>query len=777
MISSRAIAEAHLDAQSLRARFDPPGDGTVGVAEKRLIARWRARAQMGRDFNLSQHRLYGAIDRAWDVGYRQTAQTIIGMIRDLSDMGQDADALQTAERWGMSHLMVAEKDMKTGYETGKTLLNLPVMYGVNVSLARATLMMRISRILNERLSVPLMKFEPAYMSDENRLRCDISTQRIETGNREFGYAQTFCEAVQGAAMYGQQLQLITEEWYHEMDVTDQGPRVGKEGLRYTMPHPSRSSWDLDWPAWTFNNDCGVRYVTYWRITTFGNVRGQPGWWNLGRISRSDRFADPKWQAFFQTTGQCRMASSYASDWFSTLDRERRIDRGTAFYSASEDDQPIWITEHFEKFNPRTEFDDPTMPDADIWFRIVLASDDTPLYVTALVDRPGVMWLYEPIGNRAIQQGLMLELMPFQDHANNLFTQGILAAEQSLANVTMYDQDAIDPADVKRDLENPGKRLYRKLNFWGFSGRKLLRQQTSVDALFKSYRFPELNIGMHMSLLNQLYDLMNRVTGMSAQEVGSSASHEQSAEEIRAIHTATSHRFEYVASWVDATFEAWKRQIYSFFSQYSTGDAYAFLSADNFDRVKAAGFTFTQDSVGGISVRVPMAALRLEHFVAQRDGPNRIPWTTIGGQMLTFLQGFMASPTAQQLPAEDTIRLVNECLDALQFPKSFRIRQPGTAGTQIAPIMQAFVQTQIKGLADQVKQFVEQKAQESEQATGQAEKQTAEQMMAAIQKLKQYMDQKIAATEADVNQKIAETTAAPGQVVIHQNTGVGASSAS
>ena len=718
---------------------------------------------MGRDFNLSQHRLYGAIDRAWDCGYRQTAQTIVGLIRDLSETGSDADALVAAERWGMSHLLVPEKDAKTGKETGKTLLNLPVMYGVNIALARSTLMMRISRILNERLSVPLMKFEPAFMSDENRLRTDITTQRIETGNREFGYSQTFCEGVQGAAMYGQQLQLITEEWFHEMDITDEGPRVGKEGLRYTLPHPSRSSWDLDWPAWTFNNDSGVRYVTYWRITTFGNVRAQSGWWNLGRIARSDRFADPKWQAFFQTTGQCRMASNYANDWFSTLDRERRIDNGSAYYSASEDDQPIWITEHFEKFNPQKEFDDPNMPDSDIWFRIVLASDDTPLYVTALVDRPGVMWLYEPIGNRAIQQGLMLELMPFQDHASNLLTQGILAAKQSFANVTMYDKDAIDPADVKRDLENPGERLYRKLNFWGFSGRKLLRQQTSVDSLFKSYRFPELNIGMHMQLLSQLYELMNRVTGMSSQEVGSSASHEQSAEEIRAIHTATSHRFEYVASWIDSAFEAWKRQIYAYFAQYSTGDAYAFLSAENFDRVKAAGFTFTQDSEGGISVKVPMTNLRVEHFVAQRDGPNRIPWTTIGGQMLTFLQGFMASPTAAALPPEDTIRLVNEALDALQFPKSFRIRLPGTAASQIAPMMQAYVQTQIKGLADQVKQFVEQKASEIAQTSADAEKQTAEQMLAAIDKLKQYVDQKAGA--------------APGQVVIHHNTGPGASSAS
>jgi hypothetical protein len=702
---------------------------------------------------LGQFRLYGAIDRAWDAGFSQTSQTLVGLIRDLQELNGDEDAISAANKWGMTHLISREKDPKTGKETGNTLLNLPVFYGIHLTLARSTLLMRISRILNERLSVPLMKYEPAWMSDENRLRTEITTQRIETGNREFGYSQTFCEAVQGAAMYGQQLMLIAEEWFHEMDYLDEGPRVGKEGLRYILPHPSRSYYDIDWPAWTFNNDCGVTHVGYWRITTFGNVRNQPSWWNLNRIARSDRFADPKWQAYFQTTGQCRMSAGANNDWFSRLDRERRLDQGTAWYTAAEDDQPIWITEHFEKFNPRKELEDPSMPDADIWFRVVLASDDTPLYVTALCDRPGVIWLYEPIGNRAIQQGLMVELMPFQDHASNLLTQGILSAKQNLANVTMFDKDAIDPIEVKRDLENPGEKLYRKLVFWGFSGKKLLRQQTSVDSIFKSYRFPQLDVAQHINLLNQLVSLMQRVVGMSDQEAGSSASHEQSAEEIRAIHTSTSNRFEYIAAWFDFTFEAWKRQLFTFFSQNSTMPAYAFMTSENFQRIKDAGFEMLQDNAGGIMVKAPMSMLRVEHYVAQRDGPNRIPWTTIGGQMLQFLQGFMASPIAQTLPPENTIRMVNEALECLQFPKSFRIKLPGTAESQIAPAVQAFVQHQLAGLADQVKQFIEQKVAESEQQTAEIAKKIEQDTTGELDKLKSYVDQKTSEPN-------------PGQVIIH-----------
>lgn len=706
VISSKAIVAAGLDSASLKPLFDPPS-GVVSDPIRKMIDRWRSRSQSGRDMNLSHYRLYAAIDRAWDIGFQQASQTLVGLIKDLSENSQDDDraALSAANSWGMTHLITAEINPKTGKPTGKKLLNLPVMFGVNIALARATTMMRVAKIVNERLAVPLMKFEPAFTSEQDMLFTEIATQRIETGNREFGYSALFSEAVEAAAIYGQQLQLITEEWYSEMDYPgeDLTPRVGKEGLRYSLPHPSRSYYDIDWPQWTFNHDCGTRYVGYWRITTFGNVRNQSSWWNLNRIVRTGRFTDSKWVAYFQNTGQCRMSAGSNNDWFSRLDREQRIDSGSNFFSAAEDDQPIWITEHFEKFNPRTEFENPNMPDADIWFRIVLASDDTPLYVTALCDRPGAFWLYEPMGSRAIQQGLMLELMPFQDHASNIMTQSLLSSKQDLANVTLFDKDVVEPQDVKRDLENPGEKFYRKLNFWSFSGRKLLRQQSSIDSVFKSYRFPSQNVSQHLQLLGQLIELMNRVVGMSDQEVGSTASHEQSAEEIRAIHTATSHRFEFIASWFDTVFESWKRQLYTYYTQYSSMPAYAFLGSEYFERVKKAGFEIAQDA-NGIHVKAPMSRLRVEHFIAQRDGPNRIPWTTIGGQMLTFLQTFMASPVAATMAPDATIKLVNSALEALQFPRSFRIPPPGVDG-QIPPMIQTYVQHQLQGLAEKVKEFV------------------------------------------------------------------------
>ena len=185
MITSQAIVAAGLDAKSLRARFDKPF-AKIAPPEKRLIERWQSRAQSGRDRNLRDYKLYAAIDIAWDAGFRQTTQSIIGLIRDLNDSSGEEEALKTATQWGMTHLTKTVVSQKDGKPVSKTVLDLPVMYGVVLSLPRSMTLMRIARITTERLQVPFMKFEPDIQTDMNKLVCEIGNKRIEKGNRELG---------------------------------------------------------------------------------------------------------------------------------------------------------------------------------------------------------------------------------------------------------------------------------------------------------------------------------------------------------------------------------------------------------------------------------------------------------------------------------------------------------------------------------------------------------------------------------------------------------------
>ena len=112
-----------------------------------------------------------------------------------------------------------------------------------------------------------------------------------------------------------------------MDVTLEGNRIGREGLRYVVPHPNKTYYDLDWPIWTLNKDSGIRYLGYWRTQSFGSIRLNTKYWNRERIVASRKFGSAEWTTYFQTHGQCRMATPYglSTNVTTANDRETSID--------------------------------------------------------------------------------------------------------------------------------------------------------------------------------------------------------------------------------------------------------------------------------------------------------------------------------------------------------------------------------------------------------------------------------------------------------------------
>lgn len=701
MISAADLARYGLDPTSLRARFDKDAN-LLAEPERKLIERWKSRAQAGRDWNLTNYKTYLAIDRAWDADFYQTTQTLIGMLKDLVESKNEEQALQVVGQWGMTHLLCVDAEAKTGQPAGKKRLSLPVLYSVILSIPRAYTMMRISRLVNERTSVPLFKYEPAFSSDENRMAGEVITQLVDSIARNLGYSATMAQCVQQCCKYGQQLQFIQEEWYSKKDY-DGGPVVGKEGLRYVLPHPSRTYVDFNHPVWTLNTGTGAKYAGYWRVTTFGELRHDTKLWNTDRVKMSYRTQDTAWQIYFQTTGQCSLSHWPANpigNYVSALDRESNLER--PFYTKSQDDQPVWVTNHYETFNPKIDLDDPSLPDTELWLRVMLASDDTPLYVAVLPDRPVNAWLYEPDDSRAIQEGLMLQVIPFGDHLSNLMTQVNLSIKQNLANVVLYDGDVLKPLDVKRDLENPNEAMYRKINYWEFSGKALQSMQKDVTALMHAFKFPAQDITAHITQIGQMLAMLERVVGMSAQEVGSYASHEQTAEEQRVIHQATSQRYDYVAFWIDQAIEAWKSQVYTFYMTFGHAETLAYISSELAQNAEAVGFTVVaRDKKGGLMVKAPKTKLRCDAWISQRDGPNRVPWSQLGQLMVQILPGIMGLPALQQDPAQG-IKLINMMFESLGFPRGFRIAQPPIA----TPDVQTYIQQQLAAYTEQVKQFVD-----------------------------------------------------------------------
>lgn len=697
MLSDSDLVNLKLDRASLRARFDRDRS-EMTPAEQRLVDRWKQRAQGGRDFNLLHYKVFLAIDRALDSDFYQTTQTLMGLLKDLADTKDQEAAVSVVNTWGMPHLLTPDIDPKTGLATGKKILSLPALCQVVVSLARSYTQNRVARIVNERTSVPLFKYEPAFATDENRLACEVLTQAVDQISRNFGYAHILAQAVQAAVSYGQQFMFIGEEWCSKR---------GREGLRYVLPHPNRTYYDTAFPTATLNTETGVRYCGYWEVTNYGTMRTQSGYWNRDRIRMSYKTMDTELSVYLQTTGACSLAhwpTAAPGAFVSQLDREAGNELN--FLTSAQDDYPVFKTEHFELVNPRLDFDDPTMPDQDYWFRVVLASDDTPLYVACLPGRPATVVQYEPSDNRVIQSGLTLQVLPYQDHVTNLMTQGILSIKQNLSNLNLVDADAVNENEFKSLVANNNEALYRKLNFMFFSSREMAKRGAAPNAFVFPNRFTPQDIGGHLTMIQQLLSILERVTGISAQEIGSFASHEQSAEEIRMIHSSTSQRYEFVAANVDRAIEAWKAQLYQFWTAKGKADSLAMVSPELIPMAQEAGYLIKGQGPKGALIQVPAGRIRVESFVAQRDGPNRVSWTEIGSSMLQLLTTVSASPDIMAASGGKFIKLLNMAFEALGMPRGFRLDEPPEA----TPDIQGYITQQLQAFAEQTKGFVREELQ-------------------------------------------------------------------
>lgn len=698
MLSATDLVNYRLDPASLRQRFDRDRS-LMTPAEQKLLARWRSRVQGGRDFNLLHYKTFLAIDRALDSDFYQTTHTLIGLLKDLSEARSQESAVEVVNTWGMPHLLEADVDAKTGKPTGKKRLSLPVLSQVVVSLARAYTQNRAARIVNERTSIPLFKYEPAFSTDTDRLFCEVITQAVDQISRNFGYAHLLSQAVQGAVSYGQQFMFVSEEWFSAPG--------GKEGLRYVLPHPSRTYYDTSYPTATLNTETGVRYLGYWEVTTYGAMRTNANYWNRDRIRQSYKTMDSALNVYLQTTGACSLAHwpiSASGSFVSQLDRESHNE--VNFLTQAQDEHPVFKSEHFELINPRLDFDDPDMPDEYKWFRIVLASDDTPLYVSCLPGRPATVVQYEPNDTRVIQSGLTLQVLPYQDHATNLITQGILSIKQNLANLSLIDTDVVDRQEFEAKVINNGETLYRKQNFAFYSGRELAHRGTSPERVAYSIKFTELDPSGHLAMVQQLLSILERVVGISAQETGSVATHEQSAEEIRQIHSATSQRYEFVAANIDRAIEAWKSQLYTYWTANGKAETLAMVSPELVIQAQEVGFVIERTGAKGALIRAPKDRLRVESFVAQRDGPNRVSWSEIGSSMVQLLSVISASPDIMASTGGKYVRLLNMAFEALGMPRGFRLEEPPTA----TPDIQSYITQQLQEFAGQTKGYVKEELQ-------------------------------------------------------------------
>lgn len=701
---------------------------------EKLTNKIRNRIQEGITRSLRDHKLYYALDLAWNAPLRQVSPTLLHSL--MNKEADDKSVAKALESWGVSHLI--EDHVSAKGETTKAL-NLPRFFQIFVPLVKAYVTIRWARIFNDRNLVPLFKYEPQKSTQVNRVKGEIVTDRVQLMAQQYDYSSVLSQSIFQMLHYGYCFQFPKESWHTEKqlvrdDTGGEKESYTKEGIRYHMPHPTRTFWDVAHRPSTFNSDTGCKYSGYWIIQRYGDIKNNPLYYNTDKISAGsiDWLTSNKNFGLYVNAGYSCVVKFLTKDSGALLlDREKEIQ----YYTSEYEDYSVLITEYFEKLNPKKAglFD----YDYDVWFRFCIAQDDTILYAEPLPYAPAVYYGYDSNELQTINPSLSLEILPFQDHVGNLLTQYLLSIKQNLTNLTFVDEDQVG-SDTIDEINDAGQNMYSTLNFVGYSSRKARIGQHDPDKAFTSFKFPQQSTTEVINGMKSILDILERVLVLSAQEVGAAASHEQTAEEVRSIASYTSNRLQFTSSAVDRAIYAWKNQIYNGLMAYGESDFYAQLQTPvTRARLEKLGFT-VEDADEGITAKPIVAvkdktAMALESFSSVRDGMDRINDAASANVMTQLFGAAMGNEmVAQVVGPEQAIGLLNQIFELAGVPRDFRLKM----AKSIEELQQA--QEQQAGASQDVSGLKEEVMGQFQEAAQMLQQQVAEQLAQSSEAVKQQI---------------------------------------
>lgn len=772
----------------------PPaiGDPTDDLARRLLMrGRLRSRIDEGMTRNFANYKLYYALDAALDTPFKQITPSLVRSLldKDMEDDAQRAEVESMLTGWGLTQMLRDETDPKTGKKTDRKELNLATFVQVLVPLCISYVTARWAAVCNDELQVPFFKFEPAVLRTDYRIKCDVATARLDIMDRQFGYFDYFKQAVFKFLHYGSVFQFPQEEWWSEdqvavanqMDVDagelgdDDKPvavgdsywKVIKEGMRFHQPHPSRCYRDLAHPAVALLTDTGPTFSGYWRITRFRDIAFNPDFYNTSEIALADRNLLDLNRIFFQTVyGSMTLqypTLTMGNQGVSDLDREKQV--AVLYYGVDHFDQGILLTEHWEKLNPKRDgLVNPESPrgsvgyDGDVWFRFVVAGTNGTILYAAPVPSVGPLYAgYDADESRSMNQSMTLQIMPIQDHIGNVLTQMLLTMRQNLANLILIDQDMVDASMIER-IKNAGEKFLRVLNILPFSSTRKKQSQTDPKMAVQSFSFPKGNLQEHVATIKTLIEILERLLGVSSQEVSQAASHEQTGEEIRLIGAAQSNRLQFTKTPMLRFKDAWKNQLYEYDMTYGQESFWCEIPCDTEilpETLKKLGFEVENletkhgaDKTIRVKYGPKVSPMPTYMFASARDDQDRYNNPQIAMAMTQVLQANLANPmTANAIGPDQAIALTNLIIQFAGLPKDFKLRALKTAPQnnpqQMVQAVLAEVMKQLQPEMQQIEGKVEQVSQQIGQAnqtagaagkTAQDAQQQTQQTQAAISQL-------------------------------------------
>lgn len=661
---------------------------------QKLIDLITNRIKDGYNRNLADWKTYAAIDLAQDAVFNQSTATFVRHL--MSRKFDNAEMmLAEVEKWGLKESDLFLTVKQDGSEVKK--INEPVFYRLLIPLCRSYCTARIASLYNERNTSPLLSYKPLKKTARNRVICEIVTDIVNKISNDYGYPSYLDQAIRQTVKYGVALSFPKEEWdcqeqIEEDDESKSGFKTVtvKEGLRYNFPHPTRMFYDLYNPLTTINSDTGCEFLAYWEVIPFSDILDNRDYWNRKTISYGTNwFASTLAGNYFNEFYPCRLKFPVLGEF------EAKREDKAAFYSSSDRDKAVFQTVMFMKLRPRDwdlgKYEDGKLVktyDHYVWHRFYVAGDSTIIWAEPCAYTPSWFMGYDYDAQSGRQSSLGLETIPWQDLLGNIITQMLLTVKQNLANVTWYDSNMVNKSDVD-ELKNLGEGFYRGMNFLKYDSMKTSRAGFNPKDAFLPVQLNYRSIQDQVQMMGTILNIMERVLQFTAQEVGATASHYQSAEEIKTVNQSSDQKTNYTGASIDAGIDAWKVQLYMASRAYLDPDFESEVSADipEVDKVLAElGFEVTGKSKDKIFVKGKKSKLELDQF-ARHGGDHEPETDQQTAQALFSVIGIIASHPEifQPIGVKRIISLLEQAAKFAGADKDFKLGTDAAKPEQPQPV--------------------------------------------------------------------------------------------
>ena len=584
-----------------------------------------------------------------------------------------------------------------GVETRKEkTVNILRLEEVCISICRAYLDRRVDAQCNLYNNLkPFAKYDPRDTSAVGRCRAEALSEYADIMAESFGYTHKQRQGIRGMLMYSRMLMFPQTAWECEtrpveaksdyagddmqvLDYTDAAGKpqkmrlkteIVKEGVPLMLVHPARTLYDRSEPLATINTDTGCRFVGFWDIKRFGEMRGNPAYFNTDRIpiSATGGSIYQQNQSFFAllfpgqpinfpnagasggatggpngpvgappqlsggvtydaATGQAANVVDLAAT------NEMKANQG--LYTSAQTEMAIYVTDLRVRVVPRDHgMGDYARP---VWLRLLVASDNTVIYAEWLPSLPAVYWGHNEDDAKMLNLSQMHEIMWAQDALTNIMSNLLLTMKRMLAQIIVVNKDVIPPeiyAEFKAALLS--EKYYQQPVVLAHSARLLKdlqdgghgQMRDAIVAIVSPVPADANYINNAFKAIAMVLSLLERLMALSPQEQGQPANHEITAEEVAAINKTTEGKFSAISESVDEARAAWKQLIYE--SALAYGSNTVTLSVPTTfpdDVLKEAGFEAQPN--GGALAKPGMTligtkdCLVQEYAFSTRDGANR-----------------------------------------------------------------------------------------------------------------------------------------------------------